>query len=110
MKKYNYNDYVIIDRSQLKTYPNDISIRYCEDCACAISSLSSSTNQINLNTGDDKFTITPDIDIERLNKDYVAVFNPTSEKGIVVLNNRTLKFLNNFKTAKALSEVKKNTN
>jgi hypothetical protein len=110
MKKYNYNDYVIIDRSQLKTYPNDISIRYCEDCACDISSPSTSTYQITPGSDEDKFSMTPDMDIERLTKDYVAVFNPTSEKGIVVLNNRTLKFLNNFKTAKSLSEVKKNTN
>ncbi len=97
----------IIDRTQIDNYQSDLQITDCQDCACAVSIPSTTSTQDNrsLNFHETLHTV-PELRIEPIdNGAYAAIFNPTGESGIVVLNKASFDLLTQFNQPTKLDTV-----
>ncbi len=98
----------IIDRTQTGVGLDNMVISYCEDCACA------AVEQIFAQPfvqGREVVKIScrtvPELRFEPLVEgEYWAVFNPTGETGVVVLNQNAVELLTRFNEAKSLAEIR----
>ncbi|WP_420642383.1 radical SAM protein [Candidatus Leptofilum sp.] len=98
--------YQIIDRSQLTDYPHDLVVSFCVDCACAVVSQSlpaAPTPPVYM--PEKYFGLAPELRLEAVDAGHWAVFNPTGNHGIVVVDDDAARLLNRFERPVTPQEV-----
>lgn len=97
----------IIDRTQTGAELNDFVVSYCEDCACAtIEQIFVPPLIYGKTMPEESYCAVPDLRLEPLaDQAHWAVFNPTGEVGILVLNRDAIELLAKFNAPTTLFEV-----
>ena len=100
--------FVILDRTQTPDYLNTLLVGHCDDCACTNPSpifppVGSTSRRIQ---PDASVCQTDQLHVEKIEgSDFWAIFNPTGDQGVVVLDNQAVDLLEKFRNPLQLDIV-----